>query len=238
MTSSFEGYPLSTLESMSRGCPVVSYDIKYGPREQIADGADGFLVPRGDVEGLADRLVELLRSPELVARLSACARENARRKGPEQFLANWARVLGHVVELRPSRTRIDDVALETTRLQTVRGGRLQFAGVLRVRGTSRRADLGSARVELSAVDPESGMVVDLPLKAKHAGGEELRLRTRAGLRGGPEVPAGTWLRLRLLWENSAWETELTPAPAPPPSGTRPRSDATRRAPGSAPAARA
>ena len=47
MTSSFEGYPLSTLESMSRGCPVVSYDIKYGPREQITDGVDGFLVPRG-----------------------------------------------------------------------------------------------------------------------------------------------------------------------------------------------
>ncbi len=55
MTSSFEGYPLATLESMSRGCPVVSYDIRYGPREQISDGVDGFLVPPGDIELLAQR---------------------------------------------------------------------------------------------------------------------------------------------------------------------------------------
>jgi len=238
LTSSFEGYPLSTLESMSRGCPVVSYDIKYGPREQITDGADGFLVARGDVEALADRVVELLRSPELVARMSAAARETARRKGPEQFLANWAGVLGRVVALRPDRTRIDDVALETTRLRTVRGGRLQFAGVLRVRGTSRRARLDSARAQLSAIDAESGAVTELPLKVKHVGEEELRLQTPAGLRGGPAVPPDARLRLRLLWQNSAWEAELTPGPALPPSGTRPRGDATRRAPGSAPAARA
>ena len=45
MTSLFEGYPLSTLESLSHGCPVISYDIKYGPREQVTDGVDGYLVP-------------------------------------------------------------------------------------------------------------------------------------------------------------------------------------------------
>ncbi len=48
MTSRFEGYPLATLEAMSHGCPVISYDIKYGPREQISHGVDGFLVKRGD----------------------------------------------------------------------------------------------------------------------------------------------------------------------------------------------
>ena len=79
MTSEYEGYPLSTLEAMSQGCPVVSYDIRYGPREQIADGVDGFVVPEGDEAALAERVVELLRSPELVRRMSAAARE---RVGP------------------------------------------------------------------------------------------------------------------------------------------------------------
>jgi len=238
LTSSFEGYPLSTLESMSRGCPVVSYDVKYGPREQIVDGVDGFLVPWGDVEALADRVVELLRSPELVAGMSAAAREAARRKGPDGFLANWAGVLEQVVAQRPDRTLIEDVALETTRLRTVRGGRrLQFTGVLRVQGTSRRAQLDSARVELAAVDPDSGTVNRLPLKVKLVEGE-LRLATPAGLGGGPAVPAGARLRLRLVWQNSAWETELTPGPSRASSGTPPRGDATRRAPESAPAARA
>ncbi len=217
LSSSFEGYPLSTLESMSRGCPVVSYDIKYGPREQITDGVDGFLVAPGDVDGMAERVIELLRAPELVARLSAAAREAAARRGPDAFLASWASVLARTVELRPERTRLDDVALETTRLRTVRGGRLQFAGVLRVRATTRRARLESARVELAAVDEASGAVTELPLKIKLADGE-LRLHTPAGLRGGPAIPAGARLRLRLTWQNSVWETEpaLSERAAPQP----------------------
>jgi poly(glycerol-phosphate) alpha-glucosyltransferase len=206
LSSSFEGYPLSTLESMSRGCPVVSYDIKYGPREQITDGVDGFLVPRGDVDRLADRLIELLRSPELVARMSAAARATAARKGPAEFLAAWARVLQRVVELRPRRTRLDDVALETTRLRTVRGGRLQFAGVLHLQATTRKARLDSADVALAAVDDATGAVTELPLKVKRGEGE-LRLHTPTGLRGGPALPDGSRLRLRLTWQNSAWETE-------------------------------
>ena len=52
MTSRFEGYPLSTLESISHGCPVVSYDIKYGPREQITEGEDGFLVESGNIRAM------------------------------------------------------------------------------------------------------------------------------------------------------------------------------------------
>ena len=47
MPSVFEGYPLASLESMAHGCPVIAYDIKYGPREQIDDGVDGFLVAQG-----------------------------------------------------------------------------------------------------------------------------------------------------------------------------------------------
>ena len=78
LTSVFEGYPLSTLEAMARGCPVVSYDVRYGPREQVTDGVDGFVVPDGDVDALAARVIELLRSPELVARMSAAARATAR----------------------------------------------------------------------------------------------------------------------------------------------------------------
>ena len=51
MPSVFEGYPLASLESMAHGCPVIAYDIKYGPREQIDDGVDGFLVAKGRHRG-------------------------------------------------------------------------------------------------------------------------------------------------------------------------------------------
>ena len=223
LSSSFEGYPLSTLESMSRGCPVVSYDIKYGPREQITDGVDGFLVPRGDVDALADRLIELLRSPELVARMSSAARETARRKGPDEFLADWARVLESVVGQRLSRVALRDVELETTQLRTARGGRLRFAGVLHIEARTRRAKLASARVTLAAIDDATGDVSELPLKVKADDGA-LKLHTPAGLLGGPSLPDNARLRLRLMWENATWETDLTPERTPR------RSAATRRVP--------
>jgi poly(glycerol-phosphate) alpha-glucosyltransferase len=215
MTSSFEGYPLSTLESMSRGCPVVSYDIKYGPREQITDGVDGFLVPRGDVDALAGRVVELLRSPDLVARMSEAARATAASFGPEPFVARWSEVLRTAGRQRRKRTWIQHAGVETERLR-VRRGRLQFAGVVTVRGETHAATLDSAEVMLAAIDDASGDVTPVGLKVERVEGEpRLRVRTAGGLLGGPRVPAGARLRLRVTWNNAAWETALEPGGAQP-----------------------
>ena len=218
MTSAFEGYPLSTLESMSRGCPVVSYDIKYGPREQISDGVDGFLVPGGDVAALAGRIVELLRSPERVARMGAAARATARSFGTEPFLGRWTAVLRAAVTDEPRRTRIDAVRLETTRLTVSGRGRLTFAGVLEVAGHSRGSDLDAAAIALAAIDDTSGQVIELPVAVERDGGR-FAVRTTAGLFGGPKSPTGARLRLRLTWRNSAWETSVAPASSGTPSRT-------------------
>ena len=131
MTSSFEGYPLATLESMSRGCPVVSYDIKYGPREQITDGVDGFLVPPGDIALLAQRVIELLRSPRAGAadeRSRAPAGRAA--SGRRSSWRSWASVVRAAVEQKPLRTRIDAVSFEPSRLRT-RRARTRSPGWLR-----------------------------------------------------------------------------------------------------------
>jgi poly(glycerol-phosphate) alpha-glucosyltransferase len=214
MTSSFEGYPLSTIESMSRGCPVVSYDIKYGPREQISDGVDGFLVPAGDVERLAQRLIELLTSPELARRMSAAATERAQRFGPRECLESWARVLHATVEHKPLRTRIDAVGLELSRLRPAsanplrrlvgrdRGHALDVAGVLTVDGRSARSGLDAVELGLAWIEQESGRVTELPLEVKLT-------RDRFRLRANVELPASdARLRLRLTWRNSAWQTDV------------------------------
>src|SRR5215210_7395933 len=207
---------------MSRGCPVVSYDIKYGPREQIADGVDGFLVPAGDTALLAQRVIELLRSPELVRRMSAAARARAERYGPAEFLASWASVLQTTIVHKPLRTRLDDVSLDLSRLRQVsanplarrlaRGPEfalgpvaarrmLQLAGVLKVEGRGK-AGLEAVELQLAWIELASGTVTELPLRAQRADGQ-FRLRALA------ELPAGdARLRLRLTWRNSAWETDV------------------------------
>ena len=94
MTSAFEGYPLASLESLSRGCPVVSYDIKYGPQEQITDGVDGFLVPNGDERTMADRIIALIDNPELVRSLSVAALNKAAQHDHRDTRCTLDAVLG------------------------------------------------------------------------------------------------------------------------------------------------
>jgi poly(glycerol-phosphate) alpha-glucosyltransferase len=111
MSSRNEGYPLASLEAMARGCPVISYDIKYGPREQITDGVDGFLVEPGDIEQLAERVVRVLRDPDLAARLGEAALRKAKGHGYDTFLSDWRGVLEAAVANKPDRTQLEGVEL-------------------------------------------------------------------------------------------------------------------------------
>ena len=134
MTSLFEGYPLSTLESFSHGCPVVSYDIKYGPREQITEGEDGFLVEAGDIRAMAARVIELLRDPALVSRMSKAARAKATQHGYDRFLSDWGTVLNASVEHKRQRT--EDRRREARRAPVDRRPGRRRPG----KGRSRQAD--------------------------------------------------------------------------------------------------
>ncbi len=50
-------------EAMAAGCPVIASDAG-GPREIIAPGVDGLLVPPGEVAALRDAILRLARDPE------------------------------------------------------------------------------------------------------------------------------------------------------------------------------
>jgi glycosyltransferase involved in cell wall biosynthesis len=59
---------------MAAGRPGIAY--RFGaPSEAIVDGVTGLLVEQGDVEGLADALLELLRAPGRARAMGAAARE-------------------------------------------------------------------------------------------------------------------------------------------------------------------
>ncbi len=73
LVTNYEGFPLSILEAMRSGLPVVASDVN-GVAEAVRDGETGYLVPRGDVERLRDRIDRLLRAPALRAQLGAQGR--------------------------------------------------------------------------------------------------------------------------------------------------------------------
>jgi glycosyltransferase involved in cell wall biosynthesis len=84
------------LEAWSAQCPVVATDAD-GPRELIADGSDGFLVPREDEVRLADAIAGLLAAPERAAALAAAGRRRFLAEFAEApVLAAWRRFLATV----------------------------------------------------------------------------------------------------------------------------------------------
>jgi glycosyltransferase involved in cell wall biosynthesis len=73
LATNWEGFPLSILESMRAGLPVIASSVG-GVEEAVVDAQSGYLVARGDVGTLRDRIRTLLEAPDLRARLGANAR--------------------------------------------------------------------------------------------------------------------------------------------------------------------
>lgn len=62
--SDIENLPFSILEAMAEGVPVVGTDAG-GISDAVEDGKTGFLVPRGDSEAMARRLIRLVADADL-----------------------------------------------------------------------------------------------------------------------------------------------------------------------------
>jgi glycosyltransferase involved in cell wall biosynthesis len=86
--SDFEGTPLSVMEYMAAGKPVVATRVGGLP-EMIDDGVHGLLFAKRDVHDLAGALSRLLRNPEERARMGANARERQRERFDLDAAARW-----------------------------------------------------------------------------------------------------------------------------------------------------
>ncbi len=71
-----EGLPLTIMEAMAAGKPVVATNIR-GCREEVVHGETGLLVPVGDIEALAAALVDLLSQPQRALEMGQRGRQRA-----------------------------------------------------------------------------------------------------------------------------------------------------------------
>ena len=62
LTSLYEGYPNTLIESIALGTPVIAFNCKSGPKEIIQNNINGFLVRHLDVKDLEDKMINILNN--------------------------------------------------------------------------------------------------------------------------------------------------------------------------------
>jgi glycosyltransferase involved in cell wall biosynthesis len=77
LTSISEGIPLTVIEAMSAGLPVVATNVG-GVSEVVEDGQSGLLAPSGDDGALAEKVLQLARDKDLHQRMGQSGRQRAR----------------------------------------------------------------------------------------------------------------------------------------------------------------
>jgi glycosyltransferase involved in cell wall biosynthesis len=77
LSSRNEGMPVSILEAMALGLPIVSTDCPSGPSWILEGGAHGLLAPVGDATALGDALIRMLADEQLRQRCGAWGRARA-----------------------------------------------------------------------------------------------------------------------------------------------------------------
>ena len=93
MTSRFEGLPMTLIEAQSFGLPIISYDIKTGPKDIVNDSEDGYLIENDDKEKFADKFLELSQDREKIQKFSQKAYENSKRFKLDSIIEKWKEVL-------------------------------------------------------------------------------------------------------------------------------------------------
>lgn len=92
VSSPSESFSLTIAESLAHGCPVVCFDVPYGPRELVLSGKNGYLVPYPDTQSMADKIIYIMSNPTHQKELSEGARTSAERYSESVVAEQWKTV--------------------------------------------------------------------------------------------------------------------------------------------------
>ena len=96
--SEWEGHSISQSEAMAAGAVPVITDVS-GARDDVTDGYNGFVVPVGDIDALADRICFLYHNRNEIEQLGKHAHEVIYERQKEMNQVTfWNKVLKEVWE--------------------------------------------------------------------------------------------------------------------------------------------
>ena len=166
LSSRYEGFPNALLEAMQMGRACISFDCLSGPRDLLAGGRHGVLVPAEDVAGLSAALRDLAGDAERRRSLGARARSAMGALAPSRIYGKWvdlidAAAAGTVSAVLSNFAGQDDIqqddgAHRNPAMATPSRGRIIFAiGSLVLGGTEAQLALLASELH------KRGWVVDV-----------------------------------------------------------------------------
>lgn len=100
LISNYEGFPISTLEAMRAALPVIVTDVG-GAAESVIPGITGFVVPKGDIEAIANSLITLVNDSERRKSMGRASRKHFLNKYQEKdMVAKTFQVYEEILKAR------------------------------------------------------------------------------------------------------------------------------------------
>lgn len=93
VTSRYEGFSMVLLEGKANSLPAISFDIYSGPSDLIMNGINGYLIPPGDINEMANKINELIKNEQKRIDFSQHARDNIDKFIKNNVILKWVALL-------------------------------------------------------------------------------------------------------------------------------------------------
>lgn len=97
MTSEFEGWGITLTEAQQHGVVPVAFDTYESLQDIVDDGETGFIVPRGNNAAYAERVLLLMRDPDMRERMGRAAAESTLRFSDDIIAEKWEEALKRAI---------------------------------------------------------------------------------------------------------------------------------------------
>lgn len=93
LTSRYEGFPRSIIESLAIGTPVISVDCKSGPNEIIQNKSNGLLIENNNPDALAEAMNRFIEDKELYLHCKHNSKNSVAHFTKENIVKEWQSIL-------------------------------------------------------------------------------------------------------------------------------------------------
>jgi glycosyltransferase involved in cell wall biosynthesis len=95
LPSRYDGWGVVVNQALGAGLPIICSDAVGAAFDLVQDGVNGFRVPAGSVDALADAMEMFLTNPELLDKFGAASRMLAKDWTPARGAEKWVAALEH-----------------------------------------------------------------------------------------------------------------------------------------------